>query len=90
MKRNPKIKETEIRLKVPITFNLIPFPYPPCRAKINGKLFFKYRQRYRNKTKFNERRYKILSTPTPELFIKTKPMPYNSGYVFRMKKYNNT
>lgn len=28
----------------------IPVPYPKHTARINGKLFFKYRQKYRNKT----------------------------------------
>jgi hypothetical protein len=28
----------------------IPVPYPKLTARINGKLFFKYRQKYRNKT----------------------------------------
>lgn len=31
-----------------------PVPYPAHTPRINGKLFFKYRQKYRNKMKFYE------------------------------------
>lgn len=35
------------------TWYVIPsVPYPVHTPRINGKLFFKYRQRYRNRTKF--------------------------------------
>lgn len=43
-------------------------PFPKKRAYISGNLFFKYRQKFRNKTQHEEGIRRILSYPVPNLF----------------------
>ena len=61
-------------------------PFPRYRANINGKLFFKYRQKFRNKTRHEEGIRRILSYPAPNLFKGRIPHRFTSGPVVRMER----
>ena len=65
-------------------------PFPKKRARINGKLFFKYRQQFRNKTRHEEGVRRILSYPVPNLFAGRRPPTMPPSRSIRMMRYDRT
>jgi len=82
-------------MKMKVTNNypsLFSTPHPRVRTYLNGKLFFKYRQKFRNKTRFIEGFRKLLSTPVKTLHEFTGIKKYQEfkharGATIRMVRY---
>lgn len=63
-------------------------PYSDQRTYINGDNFFKYRQRFRNKTQWKEKLNKLFSTPIKKMLHNIPSFTPRVSEPIKMRRIN--